>query len=74
MAGAFLARQREAKMGLALAVHVKGFCCWLRCALSLGEVVKMIATDVAVTPELAKTVTMMTSAERSGRCYGMNLR
>ena len=31
MAMAFLARRREARMGLALAVHVKGFGFWLRC-------------------------------------------
>ena len=53
-----MARQREAKMGLALAVHVKGFWCWLRCALSLGEVVKMIAVtalDEAVAEENGDT-------------------
>ena len=31
MAMAFLARRCEARMGLALAVHVKGFGFWLRC-------------------------------------------
>src|ERR1700730_4998600 len=33
MAMAFLARRCEARMGLALAVHVKGFGFWLRCSI-----------------------------------------